>query len=221
MSGGGAADAGAGAAARPDLARRARALRERDAGAAGGLPGGAGFRGAWGALGAGERRRVYGEARGMVQREALCVIGAGSLGGLLAGCCPELTSDAWATLKGEPVVALVERTLAGPGNPGEGGGTTEARKGGPWPPLPPAGATAREEWVRQARGSVFAKDTFYAEASADALFCVCREYFAACFAAAAVRLVGQALGVGPPSPEKVLEASGSESDSDSSGSGED
>ena len=57
----------------------------------------------------------------MVQREGLCVIGAGALGGLLAGCCPELTSDAWAVLKGEPVVALVERTLVGPGSLGGGG----------------------------------------------------------------------------------------------------
>ena len=200
--------AGAGPGA---LAGRAGALRARDAAAAAALPGGS-FRGAWGALAAEERRRVYGEARGMVQREALCVLGAGAVGPLLAGSCPELVSDAWATLKGEPVVALVEAALAGPppgsAGAGEGGGE-------PWPPLKAGiqGPSAREAWVRLARSDPGFGEA--PEAAADAVFSICREYFVACFAAACVLLVGRALGVGPPSPEKVLEASGSESESES------
>ena len=121
------------------LAGRAGALRARDAAAAAGLPGGS-FRGAWGALAPEERRRVYGEARGMVKREALCVLGAGSVKWLLAGSCPELVSDAWATLKGEPVVALVEAALAGP-PPGSAAVEEGSRE--PWPPLPGGGGAPR------------------------------------------------------------------------------
>jgi len=192
------------------LAGRAGALRARDAAAAAALPGGS-FRGAWGALAPEERRRVYGEARGMVKREALCVLGVGAVEGLLAGSCPELVSDAWATLKGEPVVALVEAALAGPP---PGSAAVDEGSGEPWPPLPGGRAgSAREAWVRLARSDPGFGEA--PEAAADGVFCMCREYFVACFAAACVLLVSRALGMGPPSPEKVLEASGSESESES------